>query len=47
MLSLALAVVLFWATTAFAGSFDMDKYTSYFTATDFILANAAHFQTGS
>ena len=47
MLSLALAVVLFWATTAFAGSFDMDKYTSYFTATDFILADAAHFQTGS
>lgn len=46
ILSLALAVVLLTVTATFAGGFDMDKYTSAFTASDFILADAGQFQTG-
>ncbi len=45
ILSLALAVVLLTMTVTFTGSFDMDKYVSNFTASDFIVANAAKFQT--
>lgn len=46
VLSLSLAVVLFTVTVLFTGSFDMDKYISHFTASDFILADAGQFQTG-
>lgn len=46
VLSLALAVVLLTITVTFASGFDMDKYTSIFTASDFILADAGQFQTG-
>ena len=46
VLSLALAVVLLTLTVTFAGGFDMDKYVSNFTASDFILADAGQFQTG-
>ena len=44
MLSLTLAVVLLTLTVTFAGGFDMDKYVSNFTASDFILADAGKFQ---
>lgn len=46
ILSLALAVVLLTLTVTFTGGFDMDKYVSSFTASDFILADAGQFQTG-
>ncbi len=46
VLSLTLAVVLLTLTVTFAGGFDMDKYVSNFTASDFILADAGQFQTG-
>ena len=46
VLSLTLAVVLLTFTVTFAGGFDMDKYVSDFTASDFILADAGQFQTG-
>lgn len=46
VLSLTLAVVLLTLTVTFTGSFDMDKYVSSFTASDFILADAGQFQTG-
>lgn len=45
VLSLSLAVVLLTVTVNFAGGFDMDKYVSNFTASDFIVANAGKFQT--
>ena len=44
VLSLSLAVVLLTVTVNFAGGFDMDKYVSNFTASDFIVANAGKFQ---
>lgn len=47
MLSLSLAVVLLTVTVNFAGGFDMDKYVSNFTASDFIVANAGKFQTST
>ena len=47
VLSLSLAVVLLTVTVNFAGGFDMDKYVSNFTASDFIVANAGKFQTSS
>ena len=46
VLSLTLAVVLLTLTVTFTGSFDLDKYVSSFTASDFILADAGQFQTG-
>ena len=45
VLSLTLAVVLLTATVTFTSGFDMDKYVSNFTASDFILADAGQFQT--
>ena len=47
ILSLSLSVVLLTATVTFTGSFDMEKYVSNFTASDFIVADARQFQTGS
>ena len=44
ILSLSLAVVLLTLTVTFTGGFDMDKYISKFTASDFILADAQKFQ---
>ena len=46
VLSLTLAVVLLTLTVTLTGGFDMDKYVSSFTASDFILADAGQFQTG-
>ncbi len=46
VLSLTLAVVLLTLTVTITGGFDMDKYVSNFTASDFILADARQFQTG-
>lgn len=46
VLSLALAVVLLTMTVTFTNGFDMDKYISNFTASDFIVADAGQFQTG-
>ena len=46
VLSLTLAVMLLTLTVTFTSGFDMDKYVSNFTASDFILANANQFQTG-
>lgn len=46
VLSLTLAVVLLTFTVTFTAGFDMDKYVSNFTASDFILADAGQFQTG-
>ena len=46
VLSLTLAVVLLTLTVTFTSGFDMDKYVSNFTASDFILADAGQFQTG-
>ena len=45
--SLSLAVVLLTVTVNFTNGFDMDKYVSNFTASDFIVANAGKFQTSS
>ena len=42
--SLSLAVVLLTVTVNFTNGFDMDKYVSYFTASDFIVADAGKFQ---
>ncbi len=47
VLSLSLAVVLLTVTVNFAGGFDMDKYVSNFTASDFIVAGAGKFQTST
>ncbi len=47
ILALSLAVVLLTVTVNFTGGFDMDKYVSSFTASDFIVADAAKFQTSS
>ena len=47
VLSLSLAVVLLVVTVNFAGGFDMDKYVSNFTASDFIVAGAGKFQTST
>lgn len=44
MLSLALAVVLLNVTVTLGNSFDLDKYTSHFTATDFIVGGAGRFK---
>ncbi len=44
VLSLSLAVVLLTVTVNIAGGFDMDKYVSNFTASDFIVASAGKFQ---
>lgn len=46
VLSLTLAVVLLTLTVTFTSGFNMDKYVSSFTASDFILADAGQFQTG-
>lgn len=46
VLSLTLAVVLLTLTVTFTVGFDMGKYVSNFTASDFILADAGQFQTG-
>ncbi|MGI5953421.1 ABC transporter permease [Dysosmobacter sp.] len=46
VLSLTLAVVLLTLTVTFTVGFDLDKYVSNFTASDFILADAGQFQTG-
>ena len=45
VLSLTLAVILLTLTVTFTRGFDMDKYVSNFTASDFILADAGQFQT--
>ena len=47
VLSLSLAVVLLTVTVNFAGGFDMDKYVSSFTASDFIVAGAGKFQSAT
>ena len=44
VLSLSLAVVLTTITATFVGGFDMDKYVSNFTASDFIVATRASFR---
>ena len=44
ILSLSLAVVLLTMTVTFARGFDMDKYLAYFTASDFLVADAQKFQ---
>lgn len=46
VLSLALAVVLMNLTYTFAIGFDMDKYLASKSAVDFVLGDAAYFQTG-
>ena len=46
VLSLSLAVVLLTVTVNFTGGFDMDKYVSSFTASDFIIGDAGKLQTG-
>ncbi len=46
VLSLSLAVVLLTVTVNLTSGFDMDKYVSSFTASDFIVADAGQFQTG-
>ena len=43
---LSLAVVLTTITATFVGGFDMDKYLSKNICTDFVLADAGHFQVG-
>ena len=45
--SLSLAVVLLTATDTFVKGFDMDKWLADRTVTDFVLGDAAYFQTGS
>ncbi len=44
--SLSLAVLLFNMTVTFTNGFDMDKYLARNVASDFIVADAGHFQTG-
>ena len=46
VLSMSLAVVLLTVTMTFTNGFDMDKYLSNFVCTDFVVADADHFQTG-
>ena len=46
VISLSLAVVLLTITATITRGFDMDKYVSNFTASDFIVADAGQFQTG-
>lgn len=46
VISLSLAVVLLNLTVTFTGGFDMDKYLQDKAVADFILADAAYFQTG-
>lgn len=46
IISLSLAVVLLNATVMFSKGFDMDKYLSEMSVSDFIVADAAYFQTG-
>lgn len=47
ILSLSLAVVLLTLTVTFTNGFDMDKYLSNQTVSDFVLADASYFQTGT
>lgn len=47
VISLALAVVLMQMTYTFAIGFDMDKYLADKSAVDFVVGDAAYFQTGS
>ena len=47
VLSLSLAVVLLTVTVNVVGGFDMDKYVSSFTASDFIVASAEKFQNSA
>ncbi len=47
VLSLSLAVVLLNMTVTFTRGFDMDKYLAGFTVSDFVVADAAHFQTSN
>lgn len=47
VISLALAVVLLQTTYTFAVGFDMDKYLADKSAVDFIVGDAAYFQTGT
>ena len=47
VISLSLAVVLLTVTVNVAGGFDMDKYVSNFTASDFIVASADKFQNSA
>ena len=47
VISLALAVVLMQLTYTFAIGFDMDKYLASKSAVDFIVGDAAYFQTAS
>ncbi len=44
--SLSLAVLLLNMTVTFTNGFDMDKYLARNVASDFIVADAGHFQTG-
>lgn len=46
VLSLSLAVVLLNATVMFANGFDMNKYLSANSVSDFIVADAGYFQVG-
>lgn len=45
ILSLTLAVVLLQITTLFTSGFDMDKYLAHNSVSDFIVADARHFQS--
>ncbi len=45
VVSLALAVILLNLTVTFTKGFDLDKFLSSFTATDFIVAESSYFQT--
>ncbi len=45
VLSLSLAVVLLNMTVTFTRGFDMDKYLSLLTCTDFVVSDAGYFQT--
>ena len=47
VLSLSLAVVLLNLTVTFTNGFDMDKYLANFVTSDFVLADARYFQTGT
>lgn len=46
VLSLSLAVVLTTMTVTFTSGFDMDKYLAGRSCSDFVVADANHFQTG-
>ena len=47
VLSMSLAVVLLNITVTFTAGFDMDKYLSKSSVTDFVVAHAGYFQSGS